>query len=60
MIRIPAWLYILFGAIAIIAGVLGVTHAPSGIPQIFWGAVTGIGIAALAAAWVVSRNTRPG
>jgi hypothetical protein len=57
MIRIPAWLYILFGAIAITAGVLGVTHAPSGIPQIFWGAVTGIGIAALAAAWVVSRNT---
>ena len=47
----------LIGSIAITAGVLGVTHAPSGIPQIFWGAVTGIGIAALAAAWVVSRNT---
>ena len=59
MIRIPAWLYILFGAIAITAGVLGVTHAPSGIPQIFWAAVTCIGIGALAAAWFVSRNTRP-
>ncbi len=58
MFRIPPWLYILFGAIAIISGVLGVTHAPSGVPQIFWGAITIIGIAALPAARAVSRSTR--
>jgi hypothetical protein len=59
MFRIPAWLYILFGAIAIISGVLGVTNAPSGVPQIFWAVVTVVGLASLAAAWAVTRNTRP-
>jgi len=56
MSRIPAWLYVLFGVIAIIAGILGVIHAPSGIPKIFNGVLTVIGAASLYAGWSVHRN----
>jgi hypothetical protein len=58
MSRIPTWLYILFGAIAIVAGVLGVGHAPDGIPKIFWAVITVTGGASLTASWIVHRSAK--
>ena len=58
MSRIPAWLYLLFGAIAIVAGALGVGHAPSGVPKVFWAVVTAAGLASLGAAWAIRRGSR--
>ena len=58
MSRIPAWLYVLFGVIAIVAGILGVIHAPSGVPKIFNGVLTVVGVASLSAGWLVHRGTR--
>ncbi len=70
MSRIPTWLYILFGLLALVAGVLGVTHAPSGPPKTFWALVTVLGAASLLYTWTSSRrhkssaqlpaNRRPG
>ena len=56
MARIPSWLYILFGVIAIVAGVLGVGHAPAGLPKVFWAVVTVAGVASLAMSWIVGRR----
>ncbi len=58
MFRIPAWLYVLFGVIATVAGVLGIGHAPSGVPKVFWAVVTVVGIASLGLAWTVGRSRR--
>jgi uncharacterized membrane protein HdeD (DUF308 family) len=58
MARIPPWLYILFGVIAIVAGVLGVGHAPAGLPKVFWAVVTVAGVASLASSWIVVRRPR--
>ncbi len=57
MSRIPAWLYILFGVIAIAAGVLGVGHAPSGVPKVFWAVVAVLGVVSLVLSWVVARRS---
>ena len=56
MARIPPWLYILFGVLAIVAGVLGVGHAPDGLPKVFWAIVTVAGVASLATSWIVGRR----
>ena len=56
MARIPPWLYILFGVLAIVAGVLGVGHAPAGLPKVFWAVVTVAGVASLATSWIVGRR----
>ncbi len=56
MARIPPWLYIFFGVIAIVAGVLGVGHAPAGLPKVFWAVVTIAGVASLATSWIVGRR----
>lgn len=58
MSRVPAWLYMLFGVMAIVAGVLGVGHAPSGVPKVFWAVVTVLGAASLASACLVTRSRR--
>ncbi len=58
MSRIPSWLYVLFGAVATILGALGVTHAPTGAPKIFWAVITVIGIASLVVAWTTRRTAR--
>lgn len=58
MARIPPWLYILFGVLAIAAGVLGVGHAPAGLPKVFWAVVTVVGVASLATSWNVARRPR--
>lgn len=55
--RIPAWLAILVGLLAIVAGVLGVTHAPNGVPKVFWAVITVLGAASLLYAWT-SRGPR--
>jgi hypothetical protein len=57
MSRIPAWLYILFGVIAIVAGVLGVIYAPSGAPKIYNGILTLVGVASVVGARVFGRRT---
>jgi hypothetical protein len=51
MSRVPAWLYILFGVLAIVAGILGVSHAPTGVPTLFWAVVTILGAGSLLYAW---------
>lgn len=58
MSRVPAWLCFLFGAIAIVAGVLGVGHAPTGLPKVFWAVVTVAGAGSLALGWVQSRHNK--
>jgi hypothetical protein len=58
MARIPPWLYILFGCIAVVAGVLGVGHAPAGLPKVFWAVVTVAGVASLATSWIVGRRSQ--
>ena len=58
MSRIPAWLYVLFGAIAVVAGGLGVGHAPSGVPKVFWAVVAVAGVVSLVTAWIVRRGSR--
>lgn len=52
MSRVPAWLLFLFGAIAVVAGVLGVGHAPAGVPKVFWAVITVVGAGSLALGWV--------
>jgi len=32
--RIPAWLYVLFGAVGVVSDALGIGHAPSGAPEV--------------------------
>lgn len=58
MSRVPAWMFFLFGAIAVVAGVLGVGHAPAGLPKVFWAVVTVVGAGSLALGWVRSRRNR--
>ena len=58
MSRVPAWMFFLFGAIAVVAGVLGVGHAPAGVPKVFWAVVTVAGAASLALGWARSRQSK--
>lgn len=58
MTQIPLGPYILFGLLAVVAGSLGVDHAPSGLPRIFWAAVTLLGAASLIHAGYTSRVNR--
>jgi hypothetical protein len=58
MSRIPAWLYLLFGALAVVSGVLGIGHAPSGIPKMFWAVITIAGAASLTTAAFITRHQR--
>ncbi len=45
--RIPIWALLAFAVLAIAAGVLGVTHAPSTIAKVVWTVLTIIGLASL-------------
>ncbi len=58
MTRIPAWLYLLFGLLAVLAGILGVGHAPSGLPRIFWAAITLLGAGSLIHVGYTARVSR--
>jgi hypothetical protein len=56
MSRIPRWIYVLFGGLAIVAGILGVLHAPSGLPKTVWGVICVLGAASLINAGLGSRR----
>jgi hypothetical protein len=58
MTRIPIWPYVLFGLLALVAGILGVRHAPSGLPTAFWAVVTVLGAASLTNAGFRMRADR--
>lgn len=58
MSRIPVLLYVLFAVIALAAGVLGVGHAPNGLPKVFWALVTVLGAVSLTLSWIFGRRTR--
>ncbi len=58
MTRIPVWLYILFGLLAVTAGIVGVVHAAAGLPTAFWAVVTVLGAASLANAAFRMRPDR--
>jgi hypothetical protein len=51
MARIPRWMYVMFGLLALLTGILGVIHAPSGVPKTFWAVICVLGAASLVAAW---------
>ena len=60
MSRIPTWLHVLFGLLALVAGILGVVHAPAGLPTVFWAAITVLGAASLInAGFSLRRDRRP-
>jgi hypothetical protein len=48
--RWPAWALTLLGAVAIVAGVLGVIHAPPMIGKVTWGVIIGVGLVAIVGA----------
>lgn len=48
MQRLPDWTLILIGVIAVVAGVLGIIHAPPAIGKAVWSVVLVLGVAALA------------
>lgn len=48
--RLPTWALVLFGLVAIVLGVLGVTYAPPAVARVFWTAITVLGLASLALA----------
>jgi len=58
MSRVPACLYVLFGLIALVAGILGIAHAPSGLPTAFWAVITVLGAASLINAGISARRDR--
>ena len=45
--RWPAWALTLLGVVAIVAGALGVTHAPPAIGKVTWGVVIVFGVIAI-------------
>ncbi len=57
--RLPTWSLVLFGLVAIVLGVLGVTYAPPAVAKVFWTAVTVLGLASLALAHRTWRSTQP-
>ena len=46
----PTWVLVLFGVVAVVAGVLGVIHAPPAVGKATWVVVTGLGAVALVTA----------
>lgn len=48
--RWPAWALTLIGVVAIVAGALGITHAPPMIGKVTWGVVTVLGLVAIISA----------
>lgn len=55
--RLPTWSLVVFGLLAIVLGVLGVTYAPPAMAKVFWTAVTVLGLACLALAHRNRRST---
>lgn len=55
--RLPTWSLVLFGLVAIVLGVLGVTYAPPAVAKVFWTAITVLGLASLALAHRTRRST---
>jgi hypothetical protein len=53
--RWPAWALALIGVVAMVAGVLGVIHAPPAIGKVTWGVIVAAGAVALVAAILRSR-----
>lgn len=45
--KIPTWGFLLFGIAAVVAGVLGVTHAPPAIGKATWAVVIVLGVISL-------------
>lgn len=45
--RLPTWVLVLVGVVAVVAGALGVVHAPPAIGKAMWAAITAIGVVAL-------------
>ncbi len=57
--RLPTWSLVLFGVVAIVLGVIGVTYAPPAVAKIFWTAITVVGLASLAVAHRRRQVRRP-
>lgn len=57
--RLPNWSLVLFGVVAIVLGVIGVTHAPPAVAKVFWTATTIVGLASLALAHRRRQLRRP-
>lgn len=45
--RLPTWVLVLIGIVAVVAGVLGVVHAPPATGKAVWSIVTLIGLMSL-------------
>ncbi|MDP9093471.1 MAG: hypothetical protein M3N95_11195 [Actinomycetota bacterium] len=59
MARIPRWIYIMFGLLALLSGILGVIGAPSGVPKAFWAVICVLGAVSLVVA-LSGRGQRAG
>ncbi len=57
MSHISTRLFVLCGLFAIVAGILGVAHAPEGLPKAFWGAIAVLGVASIIYAGISRRKT---
>jgi hypothetical protein len=55
--RWPTWVLALIGIVTIIAGALGVTHAPPMIGKVTWGVIIVLGVIAVGSA--VRRRQAP-
>lgn len=53
--KVPTWVLLVFGAVAVIAGVLGVVHAPPAIGKATWAIVTVLGVVSLVVAAIRGR-----
>ncbi|HZT65554.1 MAG TPA: hypothetical protein VFA11_07175 [Acidimicrobiales bacterium] len=45
--RIPTWVLVVFGLVAVVAGILGATHAPPAIGKATWAVVAVLGVVTL-------------
>jgi len=57
--RWPTWLLVVFGIVAIVAGVLGVIHAPPVVAKVFWTIITVSGLLSLAFCVWRARTPEP-